>query len=369
MLGLAPRRGCAGPLPLRGRLVTYLRLLLVLAAIWLPLSVQASAGEHEPTFLRCTSDCQAQRCMRVVDGSREAVNPLPLYLRLLGWSCPDDCDYHCQIQVTDQRLAFGEPVLKYHGKWPLVRILGAQEPAAVLFSVWNGYAHWKNRAVLANHVHPHYYLRPVLLGYAITGINTWLWSAVFHVRDTPFTEKLDYFSAGFGILYGFYLAVCRVFGVQRPRRQRLLLLGCVALFGVHIIYMCARSQFDYGHHQLVCAVVGVAHNLLWCGWALRHCRTRPYAWQVIALVVCVSSTLLLGLLNQQPLGWYLDAHALWHAATAPLVFWWYRFLLADCAWETGAMGESGLSRLSNQTDLEQGEVTLPLVSLAREEHN
>ena len=38
----------------------------------------------------------------------------------------DDCKYLCMRQHTEQRRALGQPVLKYHGKWPFVRVLGVQ---------------------------------------------------------------------------------------------------------------------------------------------------------------------------------------------------------------------------------------------------
>ena len=40
-------------------------------------------------------------------------------------------------------------------------------------------------------------------------INAWFWSAVFHTKDTDWTEKLDYFCAFSMVLFSFYSACIR----------------------------------------------------------------------------------------------------------------------------------------------------------------
>lgn len=42
---------------------------------------------------------------------------------------------------------------------------------------------------------PGSYMRFWLTLYPWVGMNTWLWSAVFHARDVPWTEAADYFFA------------------------------------------------------------------------------------------------------------------------------------------------------------------------------
>ena len=41
-------------------------------------------------------------------------------------------------------------------------------------------------------------------------LNCWVWSTVFHARDTPFTEMMDYFSAFSTVLFSFYAMVIRL---------------------------------------------------------------------------------------------------------------------------------------------------------------
>ncbi len=66
----------------------------------------------------------------------------PLALRLARWDCGADCAYHCMRAIEAQRAAAKSgPVFKYTGKWPFVRLLGAQELASVVFSLANLAAH------------------------------------------------------------------------------------------------------------------------------------------------------------------------------------------------------------------------------------
>lgn len=45
-------------------------------------------------------------------------------------------------------------------------------------------------------------------------INAWVWSSVFHARDTSVTEKLDYFSADACVLAGAYVTATRCYKLE-----------------------------------------------------------------------------------------------------------------------------------------------------------
>ncbi|WPT17932.1 Post-GPI attachment to proteins factor 3 [Picochlorum sp. SENEW3] len=97
-------------------------------------------------------------------------------------------------------------VYKYHGKWPFVRILGMQEPASVVLSLLNLGANVNCILLLRKYVwsmepatgveRMGFSHRFLWYGHFILASNAWIWSAVFHSRDTAMTERLDYFSAG-----------------------------------------------------------------------------------------------------------------------------------------------------------------------------
>jgi hypothetical protein len=50
----------------------------------------------------------------------------PLYLRWKKWDCISECRYECMILEEVTREASSEPPVKYHGKWPFVRMFSLQ---------------------------------------------------------------------------------------------------------------------------------------------------------------------------------------------------------------------------------------------------
>jgi hypothetical protein len=73
---------------------------------------------------------------------------------------------------------------QFYGKWPFWRLGGIQEPASVAFSLGNAWVHYvgwrkvKMRVRDGMGVH----LKGWILALAIVQMNTWFWSAVFHIR-------------------------------------------------------------------------------------------------------------------------------------------------------------------------------------------
>lgn len=258
-------------------------------------------------------------------------------------------------------------VVQYHGKWPFYRFMGIQEPMSVLFSAGNLYMHAKYGLSLARQLPsdlPKALQRPLsYVPYA--GINLWIWSMVFHTRDKPWTEKLDYFSAALSILFNLYYAIVRIAGLykvdgkrdlhnQHLRRQ----LGAVVLgtiFLCHVSYL-TFWKFDYGYNMAFNVSIGLTHNLLWLGWTIYQftlpptiqLQTRTLSSQSIPVnnraphylrptitLTILSSLIALELLDFPPIWRCLDAHALWHAATIPVIKWWYECLLIDAWWLCG----------------------------------
>jgi hypothetical protein len=50
----------------------------------------------------------------------------------------------------------------------------------------------------------------VWAGYGLVSVNTWLWSAVFHARDSDFTERMDYYCAFSVITYSLMAFLLRL---------------------------------------------------------------------------------------------------------------------------------------------------------------
>ena len=228
---------------------------------------------------------------------------------------------------------------KYFGKWPFQRVWGFQELLSVVFSLANlaAHAHNLHRLYKAKHTSQCFTSKAarsdpawsLWTTYALGSINAWWWSAVFHSRDTYFTERLDYLSADVSIVIGLYVSVSRVFGFKSVFSKVVCTLVLSAGIAAHFWYMLF-VKFDYGFNVKLCILVGIVQQVMWCAWALvvRH----PSKHQLIVFVVLINAALSLEVLDFPPIAGLLDAHALWHLCTVPLIYMWYGFVFADIEW-------------------------------------
>ena len=83
------------------------------------------------------------------------------------------------------------PVQQFHGKWPFIRILGIQEPASAVFSIFNLVPHIYMLRKLVRTVPSETVTYRIWIGYSLVSINTWVWSTIFHTRDWDVTEKVS----------------------------------------------------------------------------------------------------------------------------------------------------------------------------------
>ena len=128
------------------------------------------------------------------------------------------------------------------------------------------------------------------LCYSLTAVNAWLWSSVFHTRDTPTTELLDYFSAFSTVLASLIVCAVRlVLSIPLHCRPTYTVhkvgpsswaAGSVtaaglAFFAQHV-YSMAAVQFDYGYNMKVNVAVGVLNGLGWLGWCYWHRGAGPH---------------------------------------------------------------------------------------------
>ncbi|KAI0696548.1 Per1-domain-containing protein [Cerioporus squamosus] len=239
--------------------------------------VLASRGDQAAEFRSCVSICQSRTCQSSTS------EPLSLALRLTRWTCEDDCKYHCMHLITDRAVEHGATIEQYHGKWPFWRFAGMQEPASVLFSVFNFAAHVFGARKLREKVPEGHPMKKYYLMFAFVSMNAWVWSSVFHTRDLPITEKLDYFSAALAILYALYYTVIRLFHLYPMERFRLTAgppssttsrirglwtLSCALAFLSHISYLTLLPRFDYTYNMVFNLAIGMLHNLLWLSYSL-----------------------------------------------------------------------------------------------------
>lgn len=176
-----------------------------------------------------------------------------------------------------------------------------------------------------------YSLRKYYLAFGYFGLASWIFSTIFHTRDFPLTEKLDYFGAGASVMYGMYLAVIRIYrlelndGTYKPTIRRLWTALCIALYLAHISYL-SFWKFDYTYNMAANVVVGIVHNVLWTAYSVMRYRQEYKSWTawpgfIITWVVMAMS---LELLDFPPWLGLIDAHSLWHLATVIPTLWWYQ---------------------------------------------
>ena len=166
-------------------------------------------------------------------------------------------------------------------------------------------------------------LRPYVIAWGVVSLNTWLWSSVFHARDWPSTEKLDYFSAELSIFYGCFLGIVSTAQLlHRPRAVRMTALAVFGAYAAHIANML--RHFDYGLNMKVSVAAAISQTVLWLAYWLMG---RPHGRDFILLFAGLWAAMSLELLDFPPLAYVLDAHSLWHFATVPLQVGQYRAML------------------------------------------
>ncbi|KAJ5487804.1 hypothetical protein N7530_002104 [Penicillium desertorum] len=274
----------------------------------------ASLGDHLPDFKECVQVCKTENC-------QNGNSVLPLHHRLLLWTCPAECDYTCQHVITDRRVSRDppmiSPVVQFHGKWPFRRLLGMQEPFSVLFSFFNFAAHWHGMSRIQESIPAWHSLRPYYMMFGYIGLASWSFSMIFHMRDFPVTEKLDYWG-------GWCQRAVRSLPCRRsnlppgPRKHPIpanptSVLDCYLRSAIHI------------------ALVGIIQNLMWTGFSIFRYRRLEKSWaawpgMIVAWIIMAMS---LELLDFPPWNGLIDAHSLWHLGTVVPAVWWYSFLIKD----------------------------------------
>lgn len=271
-----------------------------------------------------------------------------------------------------------------------------QEPLSVLFSLGNLWAHARGLGALRalatrGRMVEGRSLARVYEMYAWSGLVAWTASVVFHARDVDWTERADYFAAAGTMLVGLWAGVVRVRGWYTPPAGRPTTspaargfrrppsraaataaatwwtIAVAGVFALHCAYLGSRDRFDYAYNMQFNVAVALLTIALWAAWAYRQSRLpnpsnfsrrqlssypsararfrAPHHLAPLGPLILLPLLTALELLDFAPVGFgtglrLLDAHALWHASTIPVVVMWYRFLIKDVRWIDG-QGEGG----------------------------
>ncbi|KAK4052974.1 hypothetical protein OIO90_004098 [Microbotryomycetes sp. JL221] len=304
-------------------------------------STSTSTSTSSQTWLKplwsCTAECRYACMTHLTD------------LATLDFNKNDEPEY-IAVQGHELEGLYRGKQVQFNGKWPFHRwpedkhwstlnVIEAspmfnqrqqrwfkmQEPLSVLFSMLNFVSHtwglcrlmkmkreWSCQQQQTSLSHRHYRhpspshnshhnvisLCNVYIVYSLTGLNTWIWSSVFHTRDVDWTERADYFSAAAGMICGLWVVIVRLAGLytndnqqQQERRRhqsktktrrslRWSFVTCSTICVVLFVWHCHKltkggGRFDYTYNMQFNVTVAILTILLWSGWSVRHVVVLP----------------------------------------------------------------------------------------------
>ncbi|RLU19064.1 hypothetical protein DMN91_009422 [Ooceraea biroi] len=289
-------------------------------------NVIGSTGDRSQVYNQCLALCRNSNCEDETDFKQRP----PLSLILLQWSCKEDCSYICTWRTVDTFVFNGLKVPQFHGKWPFIRLFGCQEPASVLFSILNFYAHWTMQLKFrkrVNRANPMFYAWAY---FSIICLNGWFWSAIFHSRDRPFTEAMDY-SCAFSMVLT--LLYCMLLRITCNKNKLFIIITCgyISILCSHLSHLWS-GKINYGYNMTFNIMIGLTTFAITSLWWYINRNKLPYAYLIAWFNVATIFVTLLELADFPPIFWILDAHSLWHASTVPLTVLLYRFIISDCSY-------------------------------------
>lgn len=318
----------------------FLCLFLILA-----LQITASAGDSNREFQNCVDDC-----LRHCD-----VTSFPALHRFMLWDCDGECKYTCMHMVSTMLKNQYDVVWKFYGHWPYTRILGLQEPAAAVFSLGNMLPHihnlFCNRRIFQR---PGARFGRYISLYSVIALLAWSASAAFHARKIDPFIGFDYGLAFVFISYGVWLAFYRMWWEFRGDRDNLMHTFwaiCYFCWVALQVTSTVRGHVHFDDHMQLSIGLSVLHAMVWLLFIIFSGSRSKYfclfcqAW--------FGAASLLELYDFPPFWGIFDAHALWHAATIPLGFWWYQFWSQDsdyCIERLTKEGETGNTLVDNDNN-------------------
>ena len=244
----------------------------------------------------------------------------------LGWTCSENCVHECEVQDSETRASLREPQLKYsRGRWAFYRFCYMEEFLSAVFSLLNGlpYVYYAIQDTCDEH-----WLASVLRTSAALHSITWLLSALFHTRPTPFFEHLDYLGVILTCLAEFFTVLLRVAGpggASSYNRCNFALMAGAVLFGAYAVAMPV-CNFQWQIQQLVSQGVLGTTIVLWMWYGVRE-RHNPLTQHIalpwaFLLFFCVLELVDIPPFTMPgPLYGLVDSHCLWHLVTVPINAW------------------------------------------------
>lgn len=137
-----------------------------------------------------------------------------------------------------------------------MRFLGIQEPASAVFSIFNLLAHIHYLKKFRAEVRPDSPCFKLWHIFTAISVNGWIWSTVFHTRDFPFTEFLDYTSAYLIVLSSLYCFCMRVCHKTNVKVKGILTVFFIAFYFNYFHYLSV-GKFSYSFNMKTNVVTGL----------------------------------------------------------------------------------------------------------------
>ncbi|XP_058799125.1 post-GPI attachment to proteins factor 3 [Phymastichus coffea] len=299
-------------------ILTFLQFLSV---------ARSSIGDRSHFYNNCVNNCRVGNCKNAVDFKKSP----SIVLKLLFWTCKEDCSYHCMWETVNFFTSKGLQVPQFYGKWPFIRIFGIQEPASVLFSILNFYAHATYYLQFRRDVSSISPMFFVWTWFSVICLHGWFWSAIFHTRDKDFTEVMDYSCAFVIVLTLLYCLLLRISCKDEVKSKVFIVVTAIylATLYTHLNHLWS-GKIDYGFNMKFNIIIGFFTFLLTMIWWYKNHKSLPHVHLAGWFTVLTVSVTLLEIADFPPIVWIFDAHSLWHASTVPLVKLLYRFIILDC---------------------------------------
>ncbi|XP_037944922.1 post-GPI attachment to proteins factor 3 [Teleopsis dalmanni] len=310
---------------------TYVHILFVIIFLFISNS-SASNGDRTQFFRNCRQNCERQNCS--ADGIELQEQAIKYYKqsvfdKALQWTCADECQYGCMWRTVDAFLDRGWNVPQFYGKWPFMRFLGFQEPASVFFSILNLVVHYRMFQKFRREVRPDSPCYRLWQVFSLVSLNGWVWSIVFHARDFPFTELMDYAFAYSIVLATFACMVLRMLHKNSLFLRGLLTLTFLSFYVNYFAYLSV-NKFSYALNMKINILTGILSAGGWLSWCFIVRKKYTHNKKILNFYVLLALSMTLEVFDFPPILWIFDAHALWHLVTAPIIVLFYSFIIDDC---------------------------------------
>jgi hypothetical protein len=292
------------------------------------------------------------------------------YFQLIELSYEDLCNYGCIEVITQRRLSNHLQVYKYQGHWPFIRYFGLEEPASSMFSLMNIVPHLLyifgrvRAAVIGESVGSlsssissssssngdkiiskmrgigHYHMTPWIIFYATTSCIAFTCSTIYHAKKTVDHTKYDLISALLFITTGLFIAIRRSILPTHCSKVVIvsiffIIYGLFSWRAYHMIY----GWISFSSHMSLSITIVAITTVLWLCWIIKSLFLTTLSHQQsyirFSSYICLTCQLwfiaaaAFEIFDFPPLYGLLDAHSIWHAATAPLGHLWYHFWEVD----------------------------------------